>query len=89
VVIRAQKWALNSPTSGGRSVGIVRLWAEATKFLSVYISSLNAAYYLVTLLPHICFGCIRPSSGVFYLDKIVRVNAKLPDLNKLTLIKTN
>jgi hypothetical protein len=27
-----QKLALTSPTSGGRSVGIVRLWTEATEF---------------------------------------------------------
>jgi hypothetical protein len=27
-----QKLALTSPTSGGRSVGIVRLWTKATEF---------------------------------------------------------
>jgi hypothetical protein len=28
-----QNLALTSPTSGGRSVGIVRLWAKATEFV--------------------------------------------------------
>jgi hypothetical protein len=28
-----QKLALTSPTSGGRSVGIVRLWTQATEFI--------------------------------------------------------
>jgi len=28
-----QKLALTSPTGGGRSVGIVRLWTKATEFL--------------------------------------------------------
>jgi hypothetical protein len=29
-----KKLALTSPTSGGRSVGIVRLWTKATEFTS-------------------------------------------------------
>jgi hypothetical protein len=29
-----QKLALTSPTSGGRSIGIVRLWIKATEFSS-------------------------------------------------------
>jgi hypothetical protein len=31
-----QKLALTLPTNGGRSVGIVRLWTEATEFVFVY-----------------------------------------------------
>ena len=43
-----QKLALTSPTSGGRSVGIVRVRTKATEFLVlVYISFISR--YLVTL----------------------------------------
>jgi hypothetical protein len=31
-----RKLTLNSLTSGGRLVGIVRLWTDATKFLCIY-----------------------------------------------------
>jgi len=38
-----QKLALISPTGGGRSVGIVRLWTKATEFFSDSIgTSYNA-----------------------------------------------
>jgi len=33
-----QKLALTSPTGGGRSVGIVRVWTKATEFSLVFIS---------------------------------------------------
>jgi hypothetical protein len=42
-----QKLALTSPTSGGRSVGRVRLWTKATKLLLVVIMYL----YAVPILP--------------------------------------
>jgi hypothetical protein len=32
-ILYPQKLALTSPTSGGRSVGIIRLWAKATEFV--------------------------------------------------------
>jgi hypothetical protein len=34
-----QKLTLTSPTSGGRSVGIVRLWIEATEFVCATINN--------------------------------------------------
>jgi hypothetical protein len=35
----SQKWALTSPTSGGRLVGIVRLWTQTAKFSFSYKGS--------------------------------------------------
>ena len=34
-----QKFALTSPTGGGRSVGVVRLRTKATEFFFYYVSS--------------------------------------------------
>jgi hypothetical protein len=34
-----QKLALTSPTSGGRSVGIVRSWTQATEFFVLFFGS--------------------------------------------------
>jgi hypothetical protein len=55
-----QKFALTSPTSGGRSVGIVRLRTKATEFVSfnfnsyVYITVLNATViFCLILLRHV------------------------------------
>jgi hypothetical protein len=31
-ILNPQKLALTSPTRGGRSVGVVRLWTKATEF---------------------------------------------------------
>jgi hypothetical protein len=44
--------ALTSPTSGGRSVGIVRLWTKATKLI---ILKLLVSIYIMDL----------PKSGIF------------------------
>jgi hypothetical protein len=38
-----QKLALTSPTSGGRSVGIVRSWTEATELITFCKCSKNSA----------------------------------------------
>jgi hypothetical protein len=46
-----QKLALTSPTSGGRSVGIVRLWAKATEF--VFAVSICDSVDVHTILPAI------------------------------------
>jgi hypothetical protein len=48
-----QKWVLTSPTSGGRSVGIVRSRTKATELVSLFLwivgsSPLDNAGYLTT-----------------------------------------
>jgi hypothetical protein len=45
-----QKLALTSPTSGGRSVGIVRLWPQATEFSLVLFNDVVSSETIFILI---------------------------------------
>jgi hypothetical protein len=46
---RGQTLALTSPTSGGRSVGIVRLWTQAMEFFFVTVHCIRKIVVLTAL----------------------------------------
>ena len=50
-----QKLALTSPTGGGRSVGIVRVWTKATKFSLVSVLC-HVIIYVIYVLS--CTSCV-------------------------------
>jgi hypothetical protein len=57
-----QKLALTSPTSGGSSVGIVRLRAKATEFVLCFLESYTASFAVGIKVKKI--GKVFPSTGL-------------------------
>jgi hypothetical protein len=63
--LNPQKLALASPTSGGRSVGIVRSWTQTIEFLFKYsrelIKTIQKTKQKQTLWPYFANELYRPS----------------------------
>jgi hypothetical protein len=62
--------ALTLPTSGGRSVGIVRSLTEATEFVSLFVCLFlfcSHKFSLIEILP-LVFRAYGPLSNVFELS---------------------